>query len=227
MAINASLVGKNSTSGSSVTTAGGTTTTGSTFVLAISKDSGVSISSVSDNKGNTYTLIDSAQGAGSGHSKSLYRCENGAGGAGHTATVNFSGSAFGTAYLIECTGAAAASFDKTAKGTSGTSPFTVTLATLSQADEVIVTIFGTASSTPGYASSNMTILGSETDGLTYWTSCVAKVVVASTAAFSPSFTDSSGNTDTAMVAATFKQASGGGPSIAVLSSAHRRRRRLL
>lgn len=188
----------------------GTTTTGSTFIVCLSFDNGVTVSSVTDSKSNTYTLIGSAQvSAGVTHKKALYRCENGTGGASHTATAAFSGDPAGTIYLVEVTGAATASFDQTAQGTDTESPYTLTLPTLSQADEVIVTLFGTQSGgTLSYASSNTTLIGTESNGDAYWSSCVSKVVVSSTSAFSPSFTG--GNIDTALIAGTFKATGGGG-----------------
>lgn len=212
MAIDAVLVGQASSSGSSATTASGSTTTGSTFLIAISYDAGVTISSVSDNKGNTYTLANTAHAGGSGHSKAIYYKESGTGGAGHTATVNFSGAFFGTVYLIECTGADVASFDQSAQGTPSVSPYSVSTSTLAQADEVIVSIFGTGSSGPTYASSNTTVLGSEPDGVSYWTSCVSKQVVASTTAFAPSFTETSGNNDTGLVVVAIKQGTAAPPA---------------
>jgi hypothetical protein len=213
MAIDAALVGtRASGAGASLTTGSGTTTTGSTFAIAISFDNTVTISTVADSKGNTYTIAGSVQQDGSiSHKKALYYCQNGTGGSGHTATVTFSGGSFGTVYLIEVTGAATASFDKTAQGADNASPYTVTLPTLSQADEVIITIHGSRQGgSVTYASSNTTILSQESDGDNYWTSVVSKVVVASTTAFSPSFTG--GDTDTAQVAATFKASAGGGSS---------------
>jgi hypothetical protein len=216
MTIDAVLVGSlKSADTGPITTVGGTTqASGSTFVVAVSFDNGASISTVTDSKSNAYTQIGTTQAnAGSAHKKALYRCENGTGGASHTATVAFTGgSAFGTVYLIEITGAAAASFDQTAQGADTSSPYTLTLPVLSQADEVIITLHGSGQGgTVTYLSSNTTIFSTETDGLSYWTSAVSKVVVSSTSAFTPSFTG--GDTATAQIAGTFKAAGGGSSGV--------------
>lgn len=213
MAIDAVLVGTKTSGAGTLVSGAGTTTTGSTFVIAVSFDAGSDVSTVSDSKSNTYTQIGTTLSS-DGAKKALYRCENGTGGASHTATVTFTGSSFGTIYFIEVTGAAAASFDQTAQGTDAASPFTVTTPTLSQADEVIVTLIGNgAGNNPmSYASSNTTVLEQEGDGSSFWTSAISKAVVAATTAFSPSFTNASGNT-CALITATFKQASGAGSTL--------------
>lgn len=200
-----------------LTTSAGTSTSGSTFVVAVSYISSSTILSVTDNKSNTYTLIDT-QVASNGHAKSLYRCENGTGGASHQATVAFSGSSFGTAYLAAATAAAAASFDVAAKAEDAASPYTVTLPTLAQADEVIFCLIGNdQGGTVTYTPSNMTQIGAETDGNAYFTSSLCKAVVASTAAFTPSFTESANGTS-ALVAAAFKAAAASGINKGVLAA---------
>jgi hypothetical protein len=206
-AVDAVLVGQISGE-NDLTTSAGTTTSGSTFVVAISFISSSTITSVTDNKSNpAYTLIDLESSGG--QSKALYRCENCTGGAGHSATVDLAGSSFGTVYLIEVTGAATASFDETASAADGTSPYTVDLAALDQASEVIVSIIGSESGgTVTYSSSNTTVIGSETDGNAHFTSAVSKHVVSSTAAFTPAFT-SDGSGMHMIVSASFKAAAAG------------------
>lgn len=124
MAADAVLVGQAS-GDTDLTTSAGTTTTGSTFVVLISANGGgLPILTV------TYTLVDLE--LDDPHAKAIYRCENCMGGAGHAATVTFTGASFGTAYLVEVTGATAVSFDETASATDGTRPYTVDLAVLSR-----------------------------------------------------------------------------------------------
>lgn len=203
--VDAVLVGKGSGDDDLVTAAGTTSVSGSTFVVPISFISSGSITSVFDNKGNTFSIIGSVVSSG-GQSKAMYRCENGAGGAGHAVTVDFGGSSFGSAYLIEVTGAAAASFDQTANAADGSSPYDVTLPPLAQADEVVISIVGSESGgTVTYSSSNTTIIGSETDGNSYFTSAVSKAIRSSTDIFTPSFT-SDGSGTHVIVSATFKAA---------------------
>ena len=209
MAVDAVLVGTKTSGTGNLTTGAGTTTSGSTFVVFVSYDAGATLLTVTDSKLNVYTLIDDE--SSNGHIKAIYRSENGTGGASHTATVTFTGSSNGTAYLVEATGAAAASFDQTAVAIDSTEPFTVTLPTLSQADEVILSICGNATGgAQVYVSSNTTIIGSELDGNTYWTSAISKTVVASTAAFTPSWTSDADLSPHTIMAATFKQAAAGG-----------------
>lgn len=221
MAIDAVLVGTGTTSTASVVTAGGTTTTGSTFVVGFSFDPGATVSSVTDSKSNTYTQIGSVQTTSGGSKCALYRCENGTGGASHTATVNFSANAFSVAWLVEVTGAAAASFDVTAQIDDTSSPFTVTTPTLNQAAECVICL---ASNDDGssavYTSSNTTILGQNNNTASFWTSAISKLVVASTSAVTPSWTLSAG-TNLALIVATFKEAGAGSivPSVgSVLTS---------
>lgn len=220
MAADALLVGRTSSASSPIVTASGTTTTGSTFVVAISCGAAATISAVTDSKGNTYTIIGSVQtDSGGNHRKALYRCNNGTGGAGHTASVTFTGSGIdGTVHLIELTGVTTSSFDQTAQGNDSASPYGVTLPTLSQADEIIITIIGGNGGTGGAAtsSSNTTTVSEELNDTAYWHSCVTKAVVASTAAFTPSFTMAGGPWDTALVSASFRAAT---VTTATLSSA--------
>jgi len=209
MAIEAVLVGTGATSTSSVTTAGGTTTTGSTFVISASFDPGANISSVTDSKGNTYTQVVTPQTTSSGSKLAMYYCANGTGGASHTATVNYSATAYSVVYLVEVTGAASASFDVTAKTVDTSSPFTVSTGTLAQADEVVITaVANDDGSSVNYTSSNTTIIGENNDTANYWTGAISKQVVASTSSFTPSFTLSAG-TNLALITATFKAAGGG------------------
>lgn len=217
MAFNAVLVGQNSGNGSPLVTSAGTTVTGSTFLIALSFiSSGAPVIPV-DSKGNAYTLIHREDSGG--QSKSLYRCENGVGGASHTASVTWpSGDFFGSIYLIEITDAATASYDVTAAAADGTSPYTVTTPTLAQADEVVITIIGNESGgTITYASSNTTVIADENDGNNFFTSAVSKQVVAATTAFTPSFT-SDGSGTHVLVTATFKKIAGGGGTVNTITA---------
>lgn len=211
MAVNAVLVGTRGTSGSNTVSTGAGTTqaTGSTFLICTSFDPGVTDNTPTDSKSNTYTRIGTAQ---TGNAKvTMYKCENGTGGASHSATHTFSGSAFPTCHLIEITGALAASFDQTAQGIDGSgSPWTLTSPTLSQANEVVVAMVesnGSGGANGDYSSSNFTILSSEPDFSNFWTSGVAKLVVAATTAVTPSFTRANENTSATcgLILATFKE----------------------
>ena len=127
----------------SVTTSGVTTTSGSTFVIGCTFGQGFwgSIGSFTDSKGNTYTRTGTQ--AVEGVLFELAYCENGVGGAGHTATVTgSSGNDYPTAFFLEIAGAAAASYDAgaTVKVADTSAPFSVTSNALAQADSAIVAI---------------------------------------------------------------------------------------
>ena len=209
MPIDAVLVGARGTgSANTATTTGGTTAaSGSTFLICVSWDEASygSITTVGDNKGNTYTALGTPQtDAGVPNCfTQLFVVENGAGGAGHTATFTTSGNSFPTVHLIEITGATTAPLDKIAQVRDTATPFTVTSPTLSQADEVVVCICAENSSSVSYVSSNFTILSQETDAVQFWTSAVGKLVVSSTSAVTPNWTRGAGGS-AGLALATFK-----------------------
>jgi hypothetical protein len=208
MAIAAALVGARGTGGgnTATTTAGTTTASGSTFVAACSWDATATSPGVTDSKGNTYTAVGTPQLDTFGAYVQLFVCQNGAGGSSHTATFTTTGSSYPVIHLIEITGAETASLDKTAQGQDFASPFTLTSPTLSQADEIVISVCGNQSGTGAYATSTGTLLSQEPDTGSYWTSGVGYIIVASTAAVTPSWTKGAGAAGLAL--ATFKQSSG-------------------
>jgi len=124
---------------------------GSLFVLiATCKLSTVAASptSVSDSKGNTYSVGKQQTGAFSGVNVSIYYCFNGTGGSGHTATSNYSVNQESLQIaLIEFTGLGAGSFDLSAgnDNTTTTSPFTVSSITTSVANELVINAYASFS----------------------------------------------------------------------------------
>jgi hypothetical protein len=210
MAIDAVLVGTRGTgsANTATTTAGTTTASGSTFVAAVSWGVAASSPVVTDSKGNTYTAIGTPQADSWGGYAQLFACENGTGGSSHTATFTTTGDSFPTIHLIEITGAETASLDQIAQTQDSSSPFSVTSPTLSQADEVVISICANQDGGgASYASSNFTVLSQEIDTNNFWTSAVGKLVVSATTAVTPSWTRSTGSAAVAL--ATFKQLSGG------------------
>lgn len=222
MAIDAVLIGARGTSATNtVTTTGGSSTGGSGSIgyLVVSFDPGVTISTVSDSKSNTYSLIGSVLTGGAKLAR--YKCENWTGGASHTATVTFSGSAFPTLHLCEITGAATSSPEDTAAAatsvSSMASPWTITSGTLAQAASVCMAGIGlnSAGSDGAYATSNFSLLSQEPSVSSFWTSAVAKLVVAATSAVTPSWT-CAGRTSPQVAERfidVFKEASAGAPTI--------------
>lgn len=216
MAADALQVGIGFSLTGTVTTGSGTTTSGSTFLIAVSWEAAVSVSTVTDSKGNTYTALGSSNQPDSmGGTCRIYACVNGTGGAGHTATVTFSGNAFAVAHLIECPGVDTTSpVDRVvqAAGVSGSggSSSTVNTGTRTTANQVIVAMAMLNNRSTGtYASSTMTMISSEAD-LSYWTSGIAKTVVTNTTDFACTFTCGNNTGAGGLWAVTLKEATGGG-----------------
>ena len=186
MAIAVALIGTRGTSsGSTVTTGSGTSTGGSGNhgFLFVSFDPGVTISSISDSKSNTYTQLDSTRTA-DGRS-AVYWCENWTGGSSHTATVNFSGSAFPVAHLVEVTGALSSGAIDVQTGVTADSsyPITVNSGTLTQAANAVLMMCQDNRTTggSGYASSStLTVISAENDVASFWTSGVGYAITAAT-----------------------------------------------
>lgn len=226
MAADASLVGFAHSTSNTVTTSSGSVSAGDTLVLIVSFDPGVTISSVSIS-GSGSDTFGTVKSSGTGLGKlAAYVCENVTGGATVSATVNFSGTAYPSAHLIKCTGVASSSYDSgsLAAGNDGSSPYTVTSGAFAQANNIVIAACETNYGTSGaYASSNFTILSSESDVTNYWTSGVAKLYVTSTSAVTPSFTrsgDVSGNSRV-LVLGIKEFTGGGGSSIAAISNYYR------
>lgn len=213
MAADAALVGSGQSTSNTFTTAAGSVTSGNTLVFAFAYDPGVSISSVSCSTGETLTQIANRTN-GTGR-LAVYIKENSSGGASVTATANFSGSAAASGSLIKCTGVNAAGYDSAslASGTDSASPYTVTSNAFANAGNVVIGVIEQNSGSSGaYASSNFTMLGSQSDVATYWTHGIAKLVVSSTSAVTPSFTrsGSSSGTSALVVFGISDSAIGGG-----------------
>lgn len=197
MACDAALVGAlgSSASNTVTTTAGTTAASGSSFALLVSWDGTVSISgTITDSKGNSYTAVGTPQADWTstwGLSQWFY-CENGAGGASHSVTVNFTGTAYPVAHLIEITSANGAPLYDSAAAAQiqdAASPYTVTSGTLTSATSVVLSGCGANRGADGaYSSSNFTVLSQEPAVSSFWTSGAAKLVVSATTAVTPSWT---------------------------------------
>ena len=113
----------------SLTTPGITTSTGSRFYIYTASGS---LTGVSDSKGNTYTLV--KQQVGGTRTGNLYGCANGTGGAGHTATTNYSSAGARDIVFIEVS--TNAYQDIVAGAANSTQPFTLTTSALADAAEL-------------------------------------------------------------------------------------------
>lgn len=222
-------------SGLTQTTPGLTTTTGNTFEIYAqwSRNSGT-FSSVSDSKSNTYTIVGSQLNwDGVNGAWIRYRCENGTGGASHTATVTLTGSNGPiTLFFSELSGLAASSqLDQSDRREDTASPFTLAAGlTTGQADEILVSFMaGNSGSNPathaesGLGSSTIQTACEETNGASFWTAAIATSVKSSTGTFNPSWTES-GGAASAVGLATYKAAAAGPAASISYSSGFSKRR---
>jgi hypothetical protein len=228
MAVNAASVGRGESLTNTVTTAAGACTTGDTLAAFISFDPTTTISgSVADLAGNTYSLKDTLT-TSSNAKLAVYVKENATGHAANTLTVNFSGNAFAVVHLIKITGVGASSYDAgaEAKTVDTTDPGTVTSGTLAQANEVVVAIYDWNGNggTGAYTSSNFTLISQQDLANTYWSSCVGKLVVSSTAAVTPSFSKTTEISvgDRGLIVVAFKEGTATATSEQVENSARPR-----
>lgn len=219
-AIDAVFVGKGHGASPATTSSGTTSVSGSTFVFAASFDPGSTQSTPTDSKGNTYTIMGTVQAEPvTGGKLVFYKSQPGdagyvGGGASHTASMVMTGTPAAATFLIEITGGTTSPLDTAtlSQGTDTSSPFTITSPALTQANEVVIVLIGAnngATATNTYSSSNFTILAQEADASLYWTSAIAKLVVSSTLAVTPSFTCLQGSQG-ALKLASFMDAGGGG-----------------
>lgn len=214
MTLSVSLVGSRGvTGGNSVTTTAGTSSSSATFACLVSYDQGAgTITAAGDNKGNTYTAIGTPQADGLGGLMRWYVCEGGVGGAGHTFTFTTSNACYAVAHLIQITGTTGGAVrDKNVQGqdTVGQPWDTVATGTLGFSNEVILAACAGQGGVSDYTSSNTTILSSEGDTSSYWTSGVGATSQAGTASFTPSFgkPGAGGSTVAGLSHLTFREAS--------------------
>jgi hypothetical protein len=207
---------KTTTAGTSVVLAPtGSTITGSTFIVGVHCRISTTVSTPTDNKGNTY--VQTGTTLNNGFAQALqFRCENGTGGSSHQITVSTSSSVEIVAMFMEVTGAASASLDKTAQANPTASPFkSGATATTAQANELLVGFFcGDSGSNPAThavsgstpAAGSWTIQVDETDGSTLWPACLATAIVSATGAYEAGFTETgSSTTGSPTFISTFKE----------------------
>lgn len=199
-----------------VATAGVTTqATGSTFVLGVTWGAGAAFTSVVDSKGNTYTQVGGLDldPDGTGSHTRFYYCQNGVGGASHTATLTIGAANNLEILFLEITGAAIASFDLGNGNADTASPYTTPSIATTQAAEMLVAFFaGNSGSNPAtHAEStgfSVQTGAEETNGASFWTGCLATRIVAATGSYNASFTETGSTRGTAFIA-SFKEAAAG------------------
>lgn len=158
-----------------------TAASGSAFIILVSCDQSVTITINNDSKGNSYTAA--AAGltiSGNNQVKAYYATSaSPTGGASHTASVTFSGNAFGSIYFIEVTNSTSGAIDayNTASYNPGAGPYPVTSGTPAQSDYTVLSICGaTGGGTNTFSATGYT-LDSQGDGTTYWPSGIGSKIV--------------------------------------------------
>lgn len=118
------------------------TTSGNLIVVAFAWDSNGTVSSVTDNKSNTYSAAGSvANNTNSSTSCMIYYAKNISGGASHQVTVTISASTTIRVAVAEYSGAdTAAPLDQSAVGTGNTSSMVTSSVTLSANNELLACI---------------------------------------------------------------------------------------
>lgn len=222
MAISCAAIGSayKGATATSHTNGGGATTTGSTFV-AVVICSGGAPSSVSDSKSNTYTLVRTQQVASFGDKyDSMYYCENGTGGAGHTFTSNHGATTVATILFVELTGASATSFDGATDASSNddaSNPRTLATAASVAVDDLVVMSCGSSNSGTETFTANdgYTIAQSTTDGTTGKGAAAIIYKVVTSGGVQTGSIDQGGS-DAELIIAGFLAGAGGGPALELM-----------
>lgn len=212
--------GRSGSASSQATGAVATAASGSTIDVLIAWNSAQTFTSIADNKGNSanYVQIGTERTTAGGARVRRYRCENAAGGAGHTVTATVSALTNILVLMVEIIGVlTSGAADQIDGRTDATTPFTLAAGlTTTQADEVLVAaLLGNSGSNPathaetGLGGSTVQAGAEETNGSTFWTGCMATAIKASTGTFNPSFTET-GGTEGDVSLVTYKVAAAGG-----------------
>lgn len=187
----------------------------SSFFVGILTSAGQTITNVTDNKGNTYTIANASQTYNSALLKCVwYKSYNGTGGAAHTVSVTIGGSDFLTVFFQEITGAGAGGEDAPVRASSNdvATPFTVTAgAATAQANEALLCLvgFNTTNISALAESTGFTITQSVLTGASDAAGCIAVDIVSAIATYTPSFTGT-GLTDCGLQLMSIKEPGGGG-----------------
>lgn len=203
---------QNTTTGTTLTTAGVTTTggAGSVFYAFINWGAGATFSTITDSKSNAWTLVDVQGTFVYGADTRVYECVGGTGGAAHTITATIGAIEFLTAYFVEILGATTSSpRDQTVTWNDDVAtPFTSGISgTTSQANELVLAFANT--NTPSGTETitwGNSFLPVDNDGnSSFVTAAVGYKIVASTGTQQSSFT-SSVATEAATLILTIKEA---------------------
>lgn len=194
------------------------TTTGNLIVVAVRSNAGISVTSVTDTAGNTYTLIDTQIAPIYNSPLTMFYAKNITGNASNVVTANFSGSVnYRGISVQEISGADTTNpFDVSAKGSANGPDVTTGSFTTTVADTIVVCGMTPEavgeSYTPG---SGYTIPSGATSDYT-----TSQYQIFSSIQSSATASCSTGNTNgKAIIAAAFKMAGGGSDTITASSIA--------
>jgi hypothetical protein len=195
-------------------TTGTIDTTGMNLItVGVTYSSG--LTSITDNKSNTYTLR--AGPVSAGDKKAFYDCQNPTVGAGHTFTATPTGGGptnnYGTLEVASYSGIAASSpIDQTNTRTQlATTDWDTNNVTTTQADELLVSVgtLGLGTSVTFTAQNSFTMQEQHGNGASTSTGYLMDQIVAATGTYTGHVTsDQSG--DSAAIIVTYKAAGGGG-----------------
>ena len=224
MTINATLLSAGASGGSSATTSGATSTSGARFAVCVAWDAGISISSVSDNKGNSYSAVGTAQADGNGGLLQWYYSAGGSAGASHTVTVSLSGTGYPSVSHYQLTDAETSAHSGSARGQdSGGQPFTLASGTLPTGNWAVLAACSNNTGSDGAYSANAstptaTLLHSEGTVSSYWTHGVSRMLSSGSSAVTPSFNRSgtAGGTSGMAILAVAELIGGGGGGSSIL-----------
>lgn len=182
-----------STSTASQATSAVAVAAGSTIIVGGEWDT-TNFSSIQDNAGNVYTIVNTelAWGIGSGKARQ-YRCDNCIGHAALQVTVALSGAGPISVFMVAVPGAASASFDSAQRNADAATPFTGTAITNTQLRSMYLSFFGsdsgsnpaTISESTGYS---IVTAASETNGASFYTGGIGTLTVTTSASRTASFT---------------------------------------
>lgn len=221
--------GDTTSTSSALTTTGGT---GSALVISLRGDPALPPFSVTDSKGNTYTLIASKSDTAASGTVWVYGCMGGVGGSGHTVSVRWSSAGtsqnWPTCSFIEYldSGGAALSvsdvFTGVNSGGSGTG-YTVTTGTFSTGVglchlSVFTDTSGGSPNTYTDTTGTFTVRASQPDGSTFWVGADYTAPVTPPTALTGSLTCTFGFIDAAWVGFGLKSTSGS-PALTAVSAA--------
>lgn len=193
MAIDAILMGAVKSNTSNTITSDAQTTTNGTskFLIGVTWDAGTTITGgvPSDNKSNTWVAV-GAERTVNGGKQRWFITTTKLGGASHTITVAFSGTAYPTISPFEITDAGDVDIATDSEDTGGM-PMTMASGSFASQPQVLLMLASNYTGSDGAYTVNATtptgtLMTSQSDMTNYWAHGTAKYAITSTSSFSPS-----------------------------------------